>query len=153
MRAKFDTGQWRPLVLVKLTMGVRSQHVWMLVDSGADRTTIDPDLATAMTGMAFDDFDPGPPILGAGKDPSSGGEPSREAEATIEYLGRQVATRLWITPTPYPVLGRNDFMKQFQCSFYWDRNPPEFTVVPIPVPRAPKPPNPTIRPNPKRRRK
>ena len=155
MRATFDNGRWRPLVEVKLTLGGTSQLVWMLVDSGADRTTISPDLAKALSGLEFDQVgDPGPEILGMGDSKAGSGTPSREVDAEVAYLGRKVPTRLWVAPTPYPVLGREDFMKRFNCRFYWDRDPPEFFVEPAqPSSRRPvsqSTPDPTIRPRRKR---
>jgi hypothetical protein len=155
MRAKFDNGQWRPLIEVTLIMGGASQLVWMMLDSGADQTTISPDLATALTGLPFDQLgDPGPEILGLGNAPT----PSRVADATVVYLGHSVRTRLWVAPTPYPVVGRNDFMQRFHCRFYWDRQPPEFFVEPATFGASagrhggPQQVNPTIRPKKKRRR-
>lgn len=157
MRAVFESGLYRPLIEVTLTIGTTSQLVWMLVDSGADRTTISPDLAKALTGLEFDQLgDPGPEILGMGDTAGGSGTPSREIDGEVAYLGRRVPARIWVAPTPYPVLGREDFMKRFVCRFYWDRNPPEFFIEPTqpaqarPV-RATPPPNPTIRP--KRKKK
>jgi len=150
MRAKFDNGQWRPLIEVTLTMDGVSQLVWMLVDTGADQTTISPDLAKALTGKDFDQLgDPGPDIEGMGNVST----PSRVADASVTYLGRPVPMRIWVAPTPYPVLGRNDFMQKFHCRFYWDRHPPDFYIDPAPSGRKPGPTpprNPTIRPKRKR---
>lgn len=134
-------------------MGGVSQDVWMLLDTGADKTTIPPDLATALTGTAFDSLgDEGPGIGGIGTDKT----PSRETDATITYSGRAVPMRIWVAPVQYPVLGRRDFMRQFDCRFFWGRNPPEF-FVDSNTPKSVKsstttpPPNPTIRPKAKRR--
>jgi len=146
MRAKFDNGDYRPLIEVKLTMAGVSQNVWMLIDTGADRTTIAPDLAEALTGVDFDHLgDPGPEIRGMG----TAMTPSREADASLTYLGRTIDFHIWVAPTPYPVLGRIDFMRNFQCHFFWDRTPPEFSVERAPNRGKPGPapaPNPTIRP-------
>lgn len=27
-------------------------------------------------------------------------------------------------------------MKRFHCHFYWDRNPPEFSIEPAPLPKG-----------------
>lgn len=50
MRGTAEAGQYRPLLLVSITIGSGSQDVWMLVDSGADFTTIPSDLAEAISG-------------------------------------------------------------------------------------------------------
>ena len=147
MRAKFDQGAYRPLIEVTLTMEGVSQQLWMMLDTGADTTTIDPDVAKALTGLDFDDLGvPGPGIRGMG-DPDAPEIPSRIADAEIGYLGRTISMKLWVAPTPYPVLGRSDFMRRFHCCFYWDRQPPEFSVVAAPTGKAgPRPTNPTIKP-------
>lgn len=135
MRAPLVLGQHRPYVQVQLTMGGVTQDVWMLLDTGADTTTIPPDLATALTGIEFDLLgDPGPDINGVGSSPTA----SRVADAELEYSTRRFALKLWVAPVPAPVLGRNDFMRRFDCRFYWSRNPPEFFVEPAPAPRPRK---------------
>jgi hypothetical protein len=153
VRARVVDGDYRPFIEVKLTMNGVSQDVWMMLDTGADTTTIQPDLATALTGIGFDALgDEGPEIGGIGTTKTK----SRVTDATITYAGRAVPMRLWVAPTPYPVLGRRDFMRQFDCRFFWGRNPPEFFIDPN-TPKSVKstantpPPNPTIRPKKGRR--
>lgn len=92
MRAKFDNGAWRPLIEVTLTMNGVSQQVWMMVDTGADRTTIPPDLAKAVTGMDPALLgDAGPPIRGMGNKVTA----SRVTDATIAYRGRSLDIKIW----------------------------------------------------------
>ena len=125
MRGTAENGQYRPLLLVSITIGAGSQDVWMLVDSGADYTTIPTSLAEAISGTPGDKL--GKPT---GNAIGVGGEvPQRVVEAELSYLNRVFARQIFVSAIPRPVLGRNDFMATFDLQFQWGSIPPEFHVA------------------------
>ena len=126
------TGIYHPVLEITLR-GCPAGNVmrYMLVDSGAD-TSCMPEEFLAGTGIDYSTLPVLPPSTGVG-----GTAEARYCAVELWFERWKFADGFTVLkagsmPQPMCLLGRQDFMKRFQVSFDWRRDPPTFDVRPYP---------------------